>query len=37
MREIGGYIEFEHFHGLMLHEDGIKLDCGRRLGRSNAD
>lgn len=29
MREIGGYIEFEHFHGMMLHEDGIKLDCGR--------
>ncbi len=29
MKEIGGYIEFEHFHGLMLYEDGIKLDCGR--------
>lgn len=29
MKEIGGYIEFEHFHGMMLHEDGIKLDSGR--------
>ena len=29
MREIGGYIEFEYFHGNMLHENGIKLDCGR--------
>lgn len=29
MKEIGGYIEFEHFHGEMLHGDGIKLDCGR--------
>ena len=29
MYEIGGYIEFEHFHGAMLHEDGIKLDSGR--------
>ena len=29
MKEIGGYIEFEHFNGEMLHEDGIKLDCGR--------
>lgn len=29
MHEIGGYIEFEHFHGSMLHGDGIKLDCGR--------
>ena len=29
MREIGGYIEFEHYHGAMLHDNGIKLDCGR--------
>lgn len=29
MKEIGGYFEFETFHGEMLHEDGIKLDCGR--------
>lgn len=27
--EIGGYIEFEHFKGLMLHENSIKLNCGR--------
>lgn len=29
MREIGGYFEFEHYRGKMLHEDGIKLNCGR--------
>lgn len=29
MREIGGYIEFETYHGRMLHEDGILLNCGR--------
>lgn len=29
MKEIGGYIEFEYFNGKMLHEDGIKLNCGR--------
>ena len=29
MREIGGYIEFEHFHGSMPHEDAIALNCGR--------
>ncbi len=29
MREIGGYIEFEHYHRPMLHENGIKLNCGR--------
>lgn len=29
MREIGGYIEFEHFHGPLLHEKAVKLNCGR--------
>lgn len=29
MREIGGYIEFEHYHGSMPHEDAIALNCGR--------
>ena len=29
MKEIGGYIEFEHYHGSMLHEDAIALNCGR--------
>jgi len=29
MREIGGYIEFEHYRGSMLHEDAIALNCGR--------
>jgi hypothetical protein len=29
MREIGGYIEFEHYYGRMLHEDAIALNCGR--------
>ena len=29
MREIGGYIEFEHYHGSILHEDAIALNCGR--------
>ena len=29
MREIGGYIEFEHYHLSMLHEDAIALNCGR--------
>lgn len=29
MREIGGYIEFEHFHGSMPHEKAIALNCGR--------
>lgn len=29
MREIGGYIEFEHYHGTMLHEEAIALNCGR--------
>lgn len=29
MKEIGGYHDFERYHGPMLHEDGIKLNCGR--------
>lgn len=29
MKEIGGYIEFEHYSRPMLHDDGIKLNCGR--------
>ena len=29
MREIGGYIEFEHYRGSLLHEDAIALNCGR--------
>ena len=29
MKEIGGYIEFEYFHGKEYHENAIKLNCGR--------
>lgn len=29
MKEIGGYIELDTYTGNMLHEDGIKLNCGR--------
>lgn len=29
MQEIGGYLELEHFHGAMLHEGLIALNCGR--------
>ena len=29
MREIGGYLELERYRLPMLHENGIKLDCGR--------
>ena len=29
MKEIGGYIEFEHYNRPMLYDDGIKLNCGR--------
>lgn len=29
MREIGGYIELDTYRGRMLHDDGIKLNCGR--------
>lgn len=27
--EIGGYIEFERYHKGMLHEEALKLNCGR--------
>ncbi len=29
MKEIGGYMGFEQFHGRMLHGDGVRLNCGR--------
>ena len=29
MREIGGYIELDTYMGEMLHENSIKLNCGR--------
>ena len=29
MKEIGGYIVFEHFHGDMLYEEALRLNCGR--------
>lgn len=29
MLEIGGYIELDTYNGKMLHDDGIKLNCGR--------
>lgn len=29
MREIGGYIELDTFTGPMLHEQAVKLNCGR--------
>ncbi len=29
MKEIGGYIEFEHYHNHMLYEEGILLNSGR--------
>ena len=29
MKEYGGYIEFENYHGNMLHEEAISLNCGR--------
>ena len=29
MKEIGGYIEFEYYHGKMLHEGALPLNCGR--------
>lgn len=29
MKEYGGYIELDTYTGKMLHDDGIKLNCGR--------
>ena len=29
MKEYGGYIEFENYHGNMLHEGAVSLNCGR--------
>lgn len=29
MKEIGGYIESEHYSGVMLHENAVKLNSGR--------
>ena len=29
MKEYGGYIEFETFHGKMLHDNAVALNCGR--------
>ena len=29
MKEIGGYIELDTYTSPMLHNDGIKLNCGR--------
>lgn len=29
MKEYGGYIEFENYHGNRLHEGAIPLNCGR--------
>lgn len=29
MKEIGGYIEFEHYEGPLLHDKAIALNCGR--------
>lgn len=29
MKEYGGYIEFENYHGSMLHDGTISLNCGR--------
>ncbi len=29
MKEIGGYIEFEHYHGKQYHDNAIKLNCSR--------
>lgn len=29
MKEIGGYIELDTYTGGMLHDEGIKLNCGR--------
>lgn len=29
MKEIGGYMEFEYFHGKEFHENALGLNCGR--------
>lgn len=29
MKEIGGYIEFEHYNGSVFHERALALNCGR--------
>lgn len=29
MKEIGGYIEFEHYHGKEFHQNALKLNCSR--------
>lgn len=29
MKEIGGYIEFEHYNGKQFHDNAIKLNCSR--------
>ncbi len=29
MKEIGGYIELEHNHGRLYHDEAIRLNCGR--------
>ncbi len=28
-KEIGGYIEFEHYSGMQFHENAVKLNCAR--------
>lgn len=28
-KEIGGYIEFEHYNGSMFHDSAVALNCGR--------
>lgn len=33
MKEIGGYIEIEHYRGEILHGEGILLNCGRNALR----
>lgn len=29
MKEYGGYIEFENYHGMILHEEALALNSGR--------
>lgn len=33
MKEIGGYLEFEHYKGTMLHEGGVLLNSGKNCLR----